>query len=444
LINTTRDWGISKQNQLIDASVAKSLIGILDGIQQWRNNCYHSLVNRLQSAPKTGGTRTYYSAPQEYQLEHFTLIRLIHDLNLTDLAGLLARLMGYKKNSYGGLLSSPLFTLLDNVLLNILKKFDNTMYRPTDNRVDPVLPTAFHRRVKNLDATALDPYYRHQKPQYQSFIRTVETLQRRYGELPDQLSANGKSIRQEFLLLMMANAADFSIIHFGWFLDLLEELVPWASAVLVDGTHKKDFENYVKYLVEQRDYLSREIKKRNFQLIAPNDWVFKNMVALLNQNSLATTLDLQARIDESPMSKSLEKALELWEHWRKRQGIDVPTHHKWQYIWPWQSINYGLHRKECSLLKDLIPHWPTDWYKPAQHYRLDSDYNRVTAKISPDQPEQETELTLVPDDVIAGSIAYLAIQSHSISRHQLHYGPNIYGNLLQSCLNVTSRMKLKE
>ncbi|MEJ2066334.1 MAG: hypothetical protein P8X74_24150, partial [Reinekea sp.] len=171
LIETVDKWGSSKQNQLIDASVAKSLTKVLADIQAWRNNCYHSLVNRLQSAPQTGVTRTYYSAPQEYQLEHFTLIRLIHDLNLTDLAGLLARLMGYDdihQARSGGLLSSPLFTLLDNVLLNILKKFDNTMYRPTDNRVDPVLPTAFHRRVKNLDATALDPYYRHQKPQYQS------------------------------------------------------------------------------------------------------------------------------------------------------------------------------------------------------------------------------------------------------------------------------------
>jgi hypothetical protein len=53
---------------------------------------------------------------------------------------------------------------------------------------------------KNLDATELDPYYSHQKPRYQSFIRIVEDLQCRYGQLTDQLSANGKSIRQQFLL----------------------------------------------------------------------------------------------------------------------------------------------------------------------------------------------------------------------------------------------------
>ena len=428
------DWEESEQNPLVDAVVAKAMIEILAAIQKWRSDCFESLNIRLTSAPKI---KFVGRSERPTEDDHFTKFALVRDLNLENIFALLAQLMGFqedKKRQSGTLQASPLFDLLDTILMNILKKFDDTMYRPTVNIPDPVLPVRFRRRVQNLDVTALDAYYNYRKSKHPKFLAALENIQRRYGSaIKDNDLDMAKELRQLLLIILIANAGDFSSLRFLWLAKVFDGYI--ANSI-VKASEVGNFKKYTRYILERVDEFKQMVQRQNFKLLAPRELLYKHCISLINQNPGADTNDLFDTIEASPSADELTETYNHWQDQIKMQGIQIPKHYRVRV-----SLFMQVKVSKPHYLKDLIPHWPSRWYKPKVNYQLDGDYNRMTHHNLPEEPETQNDIFYVADSAIAGSIAYFAVFSHSVSRTRLHYGPNIYGKLMQSCRNATARLK---
>jgi len=444
-------WAKASENELIDPVVSVALSKVLGAIDEWRKACFTDLDNSLSTPPKTHKVSDLYATTgygagiaggKEVVHEHFTAVRLLKDLNITTLISHLATLLGYKvekgKQS-GDLISSPLLAVLDQILVNILKKYDNTMFRPTDNISRPVVPSAYHKNVTDIDVTTVDPYYNHGESEYKGFVQQVESIQKRYAAIPDNKKINAISIRQEFLFLMMANAVDFGAIDYGWAVELIEDGLSYALSQLENRDDRELFNARTQYIRLQRKYFSGLMKRNSFQLISPKDAMFKMCIMLINNNPRATTVQLLAAFHKSPIKKKLFKAFNQLKTQLKISGIAKPKFISNQY----SATQTQRKSDEFYLIEDLLNHWPKTWYKPNVHFTINCRFHRVkkyhSDPGSSKNTKKATEVIHVPEDRIRGSVPYLAQRAHSISRNRLHYGPDVYQSFMRSCRTQLKR-----
>lgn len=263
------------------------------------------------------------------------------------------------------LANSTLFNVIDDITVKIVSVFDDTKLRPHQ------IPAAINNNIE-FDVTEKDPYHNYGKEVYPDFLSKMAVNQASYQSAYDSGNVKQqKKLRKEFILLLLAQMDYSKLVKIRNQLNLSE----WVTF--------GDLDTSITKLRKNLDWVLNELNSRHFPLQVADDLLLHYAIIYQQQRA------------EKGQDKQNDYRIKQFEDW-------LETH----VLVEQQRIITTLKQYRVTTVKQLIKSIQATY--PQHQYIMDD------------------KSKLLKQESIRGSVAYLAITSHSISRQQLYSAePNI-------------------
>lgn len=263
------------------------------------------------------------------------------------------------------LANSTLFNVIDDITVKIVSVFDDTKLRPHQ------MPAAINNN-EEFDVTEKDPYHDYGKEVYPDFLSKMAVNQASYQSAYDSGNVKQQNkLRKEFILLLLAQMDYSKLVKIRNQLNLSE----WVTFGGLDTSITK--------LRKNLDWMLNELNSRHFPLQVADDLLLHYAIIYQQQRA------------EKGKDKQNDYRIKQFEDWLEAHVLVEQ-----------QRIITTLKQYRVTTVKQLIKSIKAT--HPQHQYIMDG------------------KSKLLKQESIRGSVAYLAITSHSISRQQLYSAePNI-------------------
>ncbi len=318
---------------------------------------------------------------------------------------------------------SPILETLDNILLTILKTFDDTSPNPMGSAFPP---GPYSTTVTQCDVTQKDPYYFVRKPEAEDLLEAIEDVQKKYDNASIKSASNqeSKEFRQQLLYILGLNAFDLRKLHsFGaWaMLTHLDSVIDWLEED--EGDDEIIYRSF-KYIKSVRSLLLKLEEEYQFDIQCTEDWLYQNIISLLNESPSDIKASLLSHIKNSKFRSVYTRKLKEWQKYVTKK----PKYRR-----------FKDENQRLIPLKAFVENWPTSkWGNPPKTLpAMDSEFNIIKHE------EHGHELVSVDPTTVKGSIGYFAVASHSISRTRVYgINPDIFRHIIDSTLENETKISI--